>query len=56
VQFNLHDARKNEDPIANVLVRIFTAPTDPTAEAVEIGSGTTDGNGEVEILLAPRPP
>jgi hypothetical protein len=56
LQFNLHDARRNEDPVANAVVRIFTAPSDPTAEAVEIGIGTTDVNGEVEILLAPGPP
>jgi hypothetical protein len=56
LRFVLRDARRNEDPVPNAVVRIFTSPSDPTAEAVEIGIGTTDVNGEVEILLAPGPP
>lgn len=60
--FTVRDATRAENPVVSALVRVFAVPgvtttadfeNNPTAEAVEIGHGTTDAAGLVEILLAP---
>lgn len=60
LSFKLAGEEWNERPVVNAIVRVFTVPAvdAPTAspEAVEIGIGTTDTAGQVEILLAPNPP
>lgn len=63
LSFTVRDATRSENPVANALIRIFTVPgvtttddfANATSEAVEIGNGTTDESGLVEILLAPGP-
>lgn len=56
LSFTLRGGEWNERPVVNANVRVFALPgaTNPT-EAVEIGAGTTDASGLVEILLAPGP-
>jgi hypothetical protein len=45
------------DPIIGARVRIFANPAgSPLGPALELGAGTTDAQGEVEILLAEPPP
>lgn len=57
LSFTLKDARfRQENPVINAVVRIFTVPTTAGADATEIGVGSTDADGKVEILLAPSPP
>lgn len=57
LSFTLRDARfRQEDPVVNAVVRVFTVPTGTSTEAIEIGVGATDASGNVEILLAPNPP
>lgn len=52
LKFTLKDPSDIGNPIVRALVRVYAEPSGAGPPAIEVGRGTTDASGNVEILLA----